>query len=76
MTRQNHLPDSPPPEVERAIAAASRAYEELNAVGHKVHFGLRHGHRRLAVELQDLRGNQVSPLTPNDALQLAGEWLH
>lgn len=72
MSVEDHLPDSPPPEVERAIEAASYAYDELNATGQTVHFGLEHGDRAVAVELRDLDGNQLSTLSPSDALQLAG----
>jgi hypothetical protein len=75
MSSENHLPDSPPPEVERAIAAASQACDELDATGHRIHFGLEQDARSVAVELRDLRGNQLSTLTPNDALQIASEWL-
>jgi hypothetical protein len=62
--------------VERAIAAASQAYDELTATGHQIHFGIEQDARKVAVELRDLRGNPLSTLSPNDALQIASEWLH
>ena len=75
MSSEDHLPDSPPPEVARAIEAASQACDELNATGHQIHFGIERDARTVAVELRDLRGNQLSTLSPNDALQIASEWL-
>ena len=72
MILENHQPSSPPPEVQRAIAAASNAYEVLSGAGQQVHFGLDQGARAVAVELQDLAGNSLTTLSPSDALQLAG----
>ena len=72
MSLEEHLPESPPPEVRRAIEAASEAYEVLNATGQQVHFGLDQGAHTVAVELRDLDGNPLSALSPSDALQLAG----
>ncbi len=72
MIHENHLPPSPPPEVRRAIEAASEAYEALNGSGRQVHFGLDQGEHAVAVELRDLAGNSLTTLSPGDALQLAG----
>jgi hypothetical protein len=65
----NLLPKSPPPEIARAIAAASHAYEELSATGQQIHFDDSEG--AVAVELQDLKGNPLSTLSASDALQIA-----
>ena len=71
MSPENHLPTSPPPAVERAIAAASDAYEVLRGAGHQVHFGMDRSAEAVAVELRDLAGYSLSPLSPGDVLQLA-----
>lgn len=71
MSLENHLPESPPPEVRRAIEAASEAYDVLNATGQRVHFGFDQQGQAVAVELRDLDGNPLSTLTASDALQLA-----
>ena len=71
MILENHLPASPPPEVQRAIEAASEAYEVLSGAGQQVHFGFHQGARAVAVELRDLAGNSLTTLSPSDALQLA-----
>lgn len=72
MSHENHLPASPPPEVQRAIEAASEAYEVLSSTGQQVHFGFDASAQAVAVELRDLAGNPLSPLSPSDALGLAG----
>jgi hypothetical protein len=69
MNSDNLLPDSPPPEIANAIAAASHAYEELSATGQQVHFDDSEG--AVAVELQDLEGNPLSTLSASEALALA-----
>lgn len=71
MSLDNHLPDSPPPEVRRAIEAASEVYDVLNATGQRVHFGFAQRGQAIAVELRDLDGNPLSTLSASDALQLA-----
>jgi hypothetical protein len=71
MILEDHLPISPPPEVQEAIDAASDAYEVLNSTGQQVHFGFDRGARAVAVELRDLAGNSLSTLSPSDALQIA-----
>lgn len=71
MSLEHHLPESPPPEVRRAIAAASEAYDVLSATGQQVHFGFDQGARAVEVELRDLDGNPLSTLSPSDALALA-----
>jgi hypothetical protein len=70
MSSENRLPESPPPEVARAIAAASHAYDELSATGQQVHFDDSEG--AVAVQLRDLQGNPLSTLSASDALQIAG----
>ena len=72
MILENHLPSSPPPEVQRAIDAASEAYEALSSSGQQVHFGFDRAAHSVAVELRDLAGNSLTALSPSDALQLAG----
>lgn len=72
MSLENHLPESPPPEVQRAIEAASEVYEVLSGAGQQVHFGFDGSARSVAVELRDLAGNSLSALSPSDALGLAG----
>jgi hypothetical protein len=69
MNSENLLPESPPPEIARAIAAASEAYDELSATGQQVHFDDSEG--AVAVELQDLNGNPLSTLSASEALQIA-----
>jgi hypothetical protein len=69
MNSDNLLPESPPPEVARAIAAALDAYEELSATGQQIHFDDSDG--AVAVELQDLDGNPLSTLSASEALQIA-----
>ena len=71
MSLEEHLPQIPPPEVRRAIEAASEAFDVLSATGQQVHFGFEQG-AQVAVELRDLDGNSLSTLSPSDALQLAG----
>ena len=71
MSREEHLPESPPPEVRLAIEAASEAYDVLSATGQQVHFGFDQSAHAVAVELRDLDGNPLSTLSPSDALQLA-----
>ena len=71
MSLEHNLPESPPPEVRRAIEAASEAYDELSATGQQVHFGFDQGAQAVAVELRDLNGNPLSTLSPSDALELA-----
>ena len=71
MSLEDQLPESPPPEVRRAIEAASEAYDVLSATGQQVHFGLEPGAHAVEVELRDLDGNALSTLSPSDALQLA-----
>jgi hypothetical protein len=72
MSLENHLPGSPPPEVRRAIDAASEAYDVLSATGQQVHFGFDRGAQAVEVELRDLDGNSLSTLSPSDALAFAG----
>jgi len=72
MSLEEHLPEAPPPEVRRAIEAASEAYDVLSATGQQVHFGFHQGAHVVEVELRDLDGNPLSTLSPSDALQLAG----
>jgi hypothetical protein len=72
MSLENHLPESPPPEVRRAIDAASEAYDALSATGQQVHFGFDRGAQAVEVELRDLDGNPLSTLSASDALALAG----
>lgn len=72
MIHESHLPTSPPPEVQRAIEAASETYEVLGGAGQRVHFGFDRGAQAVAVELRDLAGNPLTTLSPSEALQLAG----
>ena len=72
MSADNRLPKSPPPEVARAIAAASDVYEELSATGQQIHFGFGSSRGTVAVELQDLDGNPLSTLSASEALEFAG----
>jgi hypothetical protein len=71
MNLENRLPESPPPEVRRAIEAASEAYDVLSATGQQVHFGFDPGAQAVEVELRDLDGNPLTTLSPGDALALA-----
>lgn len=71
MIVESNLPTSPPPEVQRAIEAASEAYEVLSGAGQQVHFGFDQGSQAVAVELRDLAGNPLTTLSPSEALQLA-----
>jgi hypothetical protein len=66
------LPASPPPEVAKAMAVASDAYDQLSATGHQIHFDFDRAGGGFAVELQDLNGNPLSTLSGSDALQIAG----
>jgi hypothetical protein len=71
MSLEDHLPESPPPEVRRAIEAASEVFDVLSATGQQVHFEFDQGAHAFEVELRDLAGNPLSTLSPSDALQLA-----
>ena len=71
MSLEDHLPETPPSEVRRAIEAASEAYDALSATGQQVHFELDQGAQAVEVELRDLDGNPLSTLSPSDALELA-----
>jgi hypothetical protein len=71
VSSDNFLPDSPPPEVARAIAAASQVYQELNAHGQQIHFGYDGAEGVVTAELQDLDGNPLSTLSAGEALELA-----
>jgi len=66
------FPDTPPPEVTRAIHVASRAYEQLSATGQQLHFRVQRPSGGLAVELQDLDGNPLSTISASEALRIAG----
>ena len=66
------LPTSPPPEVAKAMAVASDAYDQLSATGHQIHFDFDRTGGGFAVELQDLNGNPLSTLSGSEALQIAG----
>ena len=71
------LPDSPPPEVTRAISAASHAYEQLSATGQQIHFAAAHPAGGVAVVVQDLDGNPLSTISVSKALRIAsGESLN
>ncbi len=71
MGSDNLLPEAPPPEVARAIAAASQAYEELTATGQQIHFDFDGCLGSVAVELRDLHGNPLFTLSASEALQIA-----
>ncbi len=71
MSSEVDLPDAPPLEVLRDIAAAAEAYEQLSSRGRRVHFGLDTTAGTVAIELRDLTGARVTRLSPSDALQLA-----
>jgi hypothetical protein len=64
------IPSTPPPEVMDAIATAGAAYEQLQSSGRHIHFGLDES-GRVQIELQDLKGQPISGLTPNAVLRAA-----
>jgi hypothetical protein len=66
------LPASPPPEVAKAMAVASDAYDQLSATGHQIHFDFNRAGGGFAAELQDLNGNPLSTLSGSETLQIAG----
>ena len=59
-------------DVDGAIDAAANAYDRLAAGGHQVHFSNDPATGAFRVELQDLDGNTVSPLSASDVLRIAG----
>lgn len=56
---------TPPPEVLDQIAEAARVYEELDALGLQVRFGLGTGS---SPELRDRDGDMVRPLTAREVV--------
>jgi hypothetical protein len=66
------VPPTPPPEVAQAISVASHAYEELTATGQQLHFEVDDPDGTVAVEVQDLAGNQLSTISASEALRIAG----
>jgi hypothetical protein len=65
------VPDSPPPEVLDAIAAAGRAYQDLQAHGRELRFSTDDEHGGVSVEVTDLDGNALRTLSPSAALDAA-----
>lgn len=60
---------APPPAVLDDVVRAARRYDELGAQGRRLHFELERG--RLRVELRDLEGNVLRPISPAEALAVA-----
>ena len=69
--RSTAIPASPPPEVLDAIAAADAAYEQLDASGRHVRFGLDPATGGLTCELTDGEGIALRRLSPRTVLDLA-----
>lgn len=69
--RSTAVPASPPPEVLDAIAAADAAYEQLDASGRHVRFGLDPATGRLTCELTDGEGVTLRHLSSHAVLDLA-----
>jgi FlaG protein len=65
------IPDSPPPEVLEAMAAAADAYDRLKTSGRQLHFETDPDTGRLTVQLLDPDGNVVTTLPPSKVLDLA-----
>lgn len=65
------VPDSPPPEVLDAIAAAGRAYQDLQAHGRELRFSNDDPHGRVNVEVTDLDGTVLRTISPSAALDVA-----
>jgi hypothetical protein len=65
------LPDSPPPGVLRAIAAAGAAYDRLEASGRRLHFALAPDTGELTVVVLDLEGTPVGTVPAHRVLDLA-----
>jgi hypothetical protein len=55
--------EGPPPEVQREMAQAERAWQRLAAQGREVHFGTG-ADGRVSVELTDMAGRPVQPIGP------------
>lgn len=65
------IPATPPDEVLDAIGVAANAYEELEASGRQLHFGIDESSGKVVVELHDTDGNVLSQVSPGTALEVA-----
>jgi hypothetical protein len=69
--RSDDIPDSPPPEVLEAIAAAHAACERMEAAGRQVRFNMDETTGRLSAELTDSEGVALRSLSGHTVLDLA-----
>jgi hypothetical protein len=73
MQQRPHSPDvpaSPPPEVLAEIAAAGATYDRLWEQGRRVHFELDSVTGRLSIQLLDVAGNLLGPVSPSRLLEV------
>jgi hypothetical protein len=61
--------EGPPPEVQRELAQAERAWQRLAAQGREVRFGTG-ADGRVSVELTDMAGHRVEPIGPAGLFRL------
>jgi hypothetical protein len=66
------LPDSPPPEVQREMAAAASVSQTLAARGQELRFG-RNRDGRVSVELTDAAGRALCAIGPSELFRLLGQ---
>jgi hypothetical protein len=64
-------PEWPPESVWREVDDAARVWEDLHADGRELHFDLDPETGRLTIEMRDLEGNAMGPVSPSEALSIA-----
>jgi hypothetical protein len=64
------IPSSPPSELYKEMAAASRRVDELAAEGRELHFSSEEDTGRIIVEVRDLEGNVIRTIPPSKMLEI------
>lgn len=61
----------PPPELLEQVRAASRRWEELQAMGRELHFERDEETGRIVIQVLDLEGRVLRTVPPSEALEIA-----
>jgi hypothetical protein len=64
-------PEWPPESVWREVDEAAQVWDDLQARGRELHFELDEDTGRLNIEIRDLEGKTVGPVSPIEAVAIA-----
>ena len=64
------IPESPPPDVLEAMAAAAERVAELAADNRELHFRADEHSSRIIIEVRDMSGNVIRTIPPSTALDV------